>query len=567
MNQTQRVWIYGSSLVFACLCSFAAVPTLPVIDGQRAVASVNGEPVTLQEFKAEMYSVHAAVAQPDAPIAKRDPADLLTRLINTKLIVQEAERIGLADLPEIAKLMGVFERDALRTALFRKYGEAITVPDAATVQRLYREEVKQLKLRSVLLETEALQKDLSARLQAGKPFEAAVAEMVTAGKLTHGIDEQLVKPSALLASIAPDVMKLKIGEVSAPIKLDTKFTLVKLVEIVYPDDPAAREQIERVVLDRQRGTSVENYTASLRRQYTQIDQKLLDSLDFEAAKPGFDKLAADKRVVATIKGEDSVTVADLADNLRKKFFHGVEEAVAKKKINTRKAEMLDDILTRRVVIKEARRLKLDQTEAFRAEKQDERNGLVFGAFVKKVVDPSLKLEEPEVKAYLKAHTKDFSSPEMIRLEYLAFLKRADAEAALVKLRQGADLRWMRTNADGQADPAMAMHVFGASGDMLIVESMPETVRKALTGVRSGDYRFYGETQPPFFALFVKELVPAAPRPYDQVKAAIAKLLIDEKRAKSVEEWAAKLRAASQVKVFANGQQLTEILRGELKAGN
>ncbi|MFN7965078.1 MAG: peptidyl-prolyl cis-trans isomerase [Acidobacteriota bacterium] len=566
MNDLRRPLIC-LSLTLAGVSGLAAPTTLPVIDGQQAVASVNGEPITLQEFKAEMYSVHAAVEQPNAPIAKRDPADLLTRLINTKLIVQEAERIGLADLPEIAKLLGVFERDALRTALFRRYGEAITVADAATVQRLYKEEVKQLKLRSVLLETEALQRDLSSRLQAGKPFEAAVAEMVTAGRLTHGIDEQSVKPSALLPSIGPAVMKLKPGEVTPPIKLDTKFTIVKLVELVYPDDPAARKQIEQVVLDRQRGTSIENYTASLRQQYTQIDKKLLDSLDFESAKPGFDKLAADKRVLATIKGEDPVTIADLADNLKKKFFHGVDEAVTKKKINIRKGEMLDDILTRRVVIKEARRLKLDQTESFRAEKRDERDGLVFGAFVRKVIDPSLKLEESEVKEFQKAHAKEYSTQAMIRLEYLAFLKRADAEAALAKLRQGADLRWMRANADGQADPVMAGSVFGASGDLLIVETMPEPLKKALTGARPGDFRFYGDAQPPYFALFVKDLVPAAARPYDEVKATIARRLLDEKRTKSVEEWAAKLRAASQVKVFANGEQLTSLLRGEMKTGN
>ena len=43
MNRSQRVRIYGSSLVLACLCAFAADPKLPVIGGQRAVASVNGE--------------------------------------------------------------------------------------------------------------------------------------------------------------------------------------------------------------------------------------------------------------------------------------------------------------------------------------------------------------------------------------------------------------------------------------------------------------------------------------------------------------------------------------------
>ena len=41
---------------------------------------------------------------------------------------------------------------------------------------------------------------------------------------------------------------------------------------------------------------------------------------------------------------------------------------------------------------------------------------------------------------------DYATPEMMNIDGLGFERREDAEAALEKLRQGADLEWMRANA-------------------------------------------------------------------------------------------------------------------------
>jgi hypothetical protein len=547
--------------------ALSAAAELPLVDGKPVVAAVNDDRIFLAEIEAELAVMHAALEQHQTGVvAKKDPGALLERLINSRLIVQEAERIGLAELPEVVRTLGVQERDALRAALYRRHAEGIKQPNAAKVDQIYKQEVKRYRLKSVLIEERAVADELAARIAAGKSLETAAAELSAAGKLKQPVDEQTAAPAKMVATIRQAVEKLSPGATTPVLEVGPSFTLVKLIGYVYPDEPEVRARVADQVLEQQRAQALDTYLAGLRTQYTTIDRKLLGGVDFEANSPGFETLLRDKRIVATVKAGDSVTIGELAEAMKKKYFHGVDQAIAKKKLNANKLLMLEDILSRRVVLVEARRLKLDQTPGYRAELRDQRDGLLFGAFVTKVIDPSLKLEESEVKAYREQHLEEFSSPEMMRLDHLAFTTRPAADAATAKLRQGADIKWMRANLDGQLAPDDARHLLGPSGTAVASATLPEEIRKALAGVKAGDVRTWGGSEPPYYSLMVRELIPAATLSYDEVKQQIAIRLLEEKRRKALEEWASKLRQASTVKIYATGDKLTEILRTSMKSG-
>jgi len=116
-------------------------------------------------------------------------------------------------------------------------------------------------------------------------------------------------------------------------------------------------------------------------------------------------------------------VADLTKALEKKFFHGTERAAEKKRINQRKDQVLEEILNRRVIIKEAKRQKLDRTEFYKTRTEEYRNGILFGTFVQKVIAPDLKVDEEELKSYYQAHIAEYTFPEMVRIDGLAFSDR------------------------------------------------------------------------------------------------------------------------------------------------
>jgi hypothetical protein len=140
-------------------------------------------------------------------------------------------------------------------------------------------------------------------------------------------------------------------------------------------------------------------------------------------------------------------------------------------------------------------------------------------------------------------------PEMIKINSLVFAKREFAEKTLEKLRKGTDFQWLTENAEGQVDKSNSKDVLNFEGKFLTANDLPEGVRKSISGAKPGDFRLYESPEGYFYAVAIQDVIPAKPQPYAETREAIAKILYNEKLNKAVEEWAEKLRAVSEVKVY------------------
>ena len=339
------------------------------------------------------------------------------------------------------------------------------------------------------------------------------------------------------------------------IRIGKQFALLRLEDIRFPKDAAARKQAEKDALKAKKTAALSAYTEKLRKKYVTIDRKLVDLLDFESTEPGFGKLLADERVLAKVKGEKPVTVGDLAKALERKFFHGTEKAAEEKKINPKKELVLEEILNRLVTLKEARIRKLDRTEYFKAKEEEYRDGILFGAFVQKVIVPDVKVGEEESNGYYQAHIGEYMYPEMVRIDSLAFSAKGNAEDALVKLRSGADFQWLRASAEGQVEPTENKNLLEFGGQLLNATTLPEEARKAISGAAPGDYRLYPDPGSAYYVLAILERIPSRPLPFESVKGEIGEKVYKEKIQSVLRDWEEKLRKASDVKIYATGEKL------------
>jgi hypothetical protein len=138
---------------------------------------------------------------------------------------------------------------------------------------------------------------------------------------------------------------------------------------------------------------------------------------------------------------------------------------------------------------------------------------------------------------------------MMKIQGLVFSKREDAEKTVMKLKQGTDFQWLQANEEGQVDKD-TKGVLEFDGKLLLAtKDLPEEVQKAVSGARSGDVRLYASSRGYFYALLLQEVVPSKPQPYDEARADIAKKVSNEKLKKAVEDYADKLRAVSEVKIY------------------
>jgi parvulin-like peptidyl-prolyl isomerase len=531
----------------------------PAINGRTAVATVNGEAVTLAEMMARLGSLHKGVEDPAAAPSHPDPMLVLQRIIDARLVVQEAKSIGLDRQPEVIDRLAATRLSLLKSGVARNAVRTVTAPDPADVEKAYRDRVRQQNLAMVVFRAEADAKAFASAASAGGDFEDRAAKALTAGQAVKRQPAQFVRTADLRAEAAQAAEGLASGAVSAPFRLEEGFAVVKCFGVRYPDDPAARREAEAAALKAKQEARIQQYTDDLRRRDTHLHKDVVGALDYHAKTPGFEALKKDTRVVADIQGGKPVTVKDLTERIEQTFYHGVQQAIDRQRINPEIPSILDRLMMERVVEVEAKRLGVERQESFVSGMKEETDSVLFDAFVKKVIDPGVALNEPELRAYYDGHKDEVSSPEMVRLESLSFLRREDAQAALERLRKGSDPKWLKANAAGQAKDGEAANRLPPDGALVATDALPEPLRKALEGAREGDARLAGEETGPFDVVVVRQRVPATPRPYEDARESIAARVFAAKRKTALDDWIAKLRAKSTIVVRLQPEELKAAL--------
>ena len=548
INSSATTLILAFFLLFGARV-FASDEKLPVIDGKKAVATVNEDPISLEELNKAIAASHTL--RPRGEKAGRiDYSAVMDRLINTRLILLEARNMGLDELPEINDAVGKYSREALMELLLKFYVEDIKA-DEAEIERLYKDIVKEWKLKSIRFKKEKDAKEVESQLKDVGDFDEIVKKAVEWGTAEADVDGVYLKTKDLTLPVAEMVSEMEVGSVSPILSIGKKgFIIFKLEDIRYPQevDPASMQQAQQQALDQKKVEATRNYYSELKQRYAKVNDSLLEALDYESREPGFDKLLQDKRVLVAIKGENPITVGDFTRAVKDEFYHGIELAIEAKRINKKKEAILERRLQRRLLLQEALRQGIDKTDEYRQKVKEFENSVIFGMFIKKAVAPDIKLTREELKTYYKEHADEYTNPEMMRIKSLVFGKRSNAVEALDKLKKGTDFNWLGSTAEGQVDP----HTRGLlqlQGKPIMVKSLPENVKRALSGGRAGDFRLYESPENHFYVLYIFDIIPARQQPFDAVRQEIAKTVYNEKTRQMVELWAAQLRDYYPVKIY------------------
>lgn len=513
--------------------AFASVP----------VAAVDGELITLEQLMAVLSLSHQARTE---SAGKRDtdfrPA--LDRLIDMKLCVQEAVDMGLDELPEVKEAIHGFEEPLLVGQLEGSVTKDVKA-DAAEVDRIYKEAVRELKLRSLLFDKEEDAQAFKGAVAGGKPFEPLAKQLLADKKAKGSLDADYVGLDRMLPQVRQAIGGAPAGALEI-VKGNEGWSVVQVLDARYPDNALVRAKVEAASLEGQQDRVIKKFREGLVKKYARTDEKLLGKLDLEAPKPGFKALRKDQRAVVRIAGEKPVTVADLAHGMELKFFHGIEGPIKEHKVNDAKLDVLDKLVGKRVLLKEARRRGIPATREYRQLVSENRDATLFAAYLERVVRPEVKVTEKEGQEYYDQHKAEFMTPAMYKLESLTFSSAKDAQAALDKLRGGTDFQWLRANAGGQIkEDARAAQLDGV---VLSASSLPGELRQQLSGTKAGDYRMT-QIGDQYSVLRVANVTPGAEQSYAQSRGAIGKKLIGENFGKAIKETAAKLRAEHEVVVY------------------
>jgi len=540
------------------------VPLTSPLFSETPVAVVDDEPITFYDLMRRIASIHKGLDE-GSTSTKKDYADLLDRVITTKLVLHEARNIGLDELPEVVESIETVSTDLLISTLMSQK-LADVEPDSSDVNELYEMMSREFLMSTVKLREEADALSFKKQIDSGEDFNAVAQRFTEEGRAEFdagGGKYMMLK--SLRPRIAQAVFDMKAGSTSEIFADQGTYLVFHVDAVRVYEDSALKEEAWQKALGPAKQKAARDYDERLRKKHATVDERLLKKVDFEAKKTGFpwrgkeepvdlNELEKDERVVATVHVDPPfvVTIGDLASAVQEVFYHGIETAAERKKdLNNEKQVVLNNLLFKQTAVAEARNLGLDETDAYVDTMDEFTTSLLFDVFVKKVIAPDVKISEGEVREYFESNVEKFSTPKMFRLNAMAFNQLRDAESALMKLNKRADFKWVSANSPGLVDEAN-QEVFNFDGALLTVTALPEDLHGRIEDAGSGDAMIYSDGKGYHHVLVIDEVFPSNPRPYESVRASVAKIIFEQKIKLLINDWSEKLKEAYETRIFVEG---------------
>ncbi|SRR5258706_7932383 len=243
-----------------------AKPAAPAASSSSAtLATVNGVAIPRQRLEVVVKQQVARGATDNEQLR----AQVREALINNELLIQEANRSGVAKKAEVQQQIDLTRQEVIANAVVQEHLRAHPVSDAE-VQKEY-DRAKQLtgdkeyKARHILVSTEDDAKSVLADLKKGVKFdEIAQKRSLDEGTRVKGGDLDWNVPSNFDKAFADAMVKLEKGKMSeAPVRSRFGFHIIQLDD-VRPVSFPKLDQVKQQIQQRLAGQRVDNMIRDLR---------------------------------------------------------------------------------------------------------------------------------------------------------------------------------------------------------------------------------------------------------------------------------------------------------------
>src|SRR4051812_32791160 len=247
------------TLAAAVVLSAASVGALA-----QNVAIVNGKAVP----KARMDVLAQQLAGAGRPVTPEMEPQLREEVIAREVFMQEAQKQGLDASDDYRNQLELARQAILIRTLFENQRKTNPVTDA-DVQAEYDKFVaanggKEYKARHILVETEDQAKKILADLKKGAKFEdLAKKQSKDPGSGANGGDLDWANPASYVPEFSEAMIKLKKGELSAPVKTKFGWHIIRVDDIRQAQLPKI-EDIKPQITQQLQQQRLQKYQEELR---------------------------------------------------------------------------------------------------------------------------------------------------------------------------------------------------------------------------------------------------------------------------------------------------------------
>lgn len=214
--------------------------TLPAL--AQNIAVVNGKPIPSSRVDT-MVKQMAAQGQQDTPQLR---AMVKEELINREILLQEADKRGVSNTPEVKAQLDLARQQITIRALVTDFLKKNPVKEAdmkAEYDRFKSQASdKEYHARHILVEKEDEAKAIIAKLKGGAKFEELAKQSKDPGSAANGGDLDWAVPASYVKPFSDALVALKKGETTeTPVKTQFGYHVIKLEDVRAAKIPTYEE--------------------------------------------------------------------------------------------------------------------------------------------------------------------------------------------------------------------------------------------------------------------------------------------------------------------------------------
>ncbi|MGB6055527.1 MAG: peptidylprolyl isomerase [Burkholderiaceae bacterium] len=247
--------------LLVALFAAAAIPALA-----QNLAVVNGKPIPSSRADM-MVKQMAAQGQPDSPQLR---TMIKEELINREILMQEANKLGLADNQDVKAQLEMARQSIVIRALVADFLKKNPVKDA-DIQAEYdkfkaQAGDKEYHARHILVDTEDEAKAIIAKLKGGAKFEDLAKQSKDTGSAANGGDLDWASPSSFVKPFSDAMVALQKGQITeTPVKSQFGYHVIKL-EDTRPAKVPALDEVKPQIAESLQQKKLAAYQEELRKK-------------------------------------------------------------------------------------------------------------------------------------------------------------------------------------------------------------------------------------------------------------------------------------------------------------
>jgi foldase protein PrsA len=468
-----------AALIVALLMLVSSTGVADDTQPVTVLATVNGDKITSADLNAVLIKTHRTMDRNQKE--GFDYRKLLDKLVNDRLLIQEASALGIAEDESLLEYLEKGRRETARRMFVRTtFKPEIEIPEAE-IRDYFNEYYWKIQIRTVSVATKKDAEDLIAAIKAGAPMDSiAQAISLDSRRFKGGLHSLKywadVDNAHRVASRGVDV-----GQLSKPFKFNEVYSILR-VEQRLPVDTADYSKFENrtrtylTVEARKRAWS--EFKDHLQQQTpVSIDSTVLAAIKADQAslfRAGFLD-GTDATVLSTTTGLN-ITDSELRNEVSHKAMSAGTspfDSLLQAGINAKTEDLL-------LLAAADREGFLDSARIVEQYRQSLDSALVE-LYLQEMVVPQIVFNKAEFQTYYDEHLEDFRLPNKYDLQEIIVDSEEKAGEVRRRLKDGADWQYIAKQFSTK-EP----HEHN-DDELTTLEVFPPRVAEDIKGLRVGQF--------------------------------------------------------------------------------